>query len=256
MTLADLYVDRPGWLHRIDPRVKVGLVIAIWVILFIDSSLDRQILGFTLLLLAHLSSGITVRQLARYLLALLPVSILMALLRGLFIPAGPLLYEIGPLQVTTQGMSSGVAVGVRLLSMALSVLLLLSTTESRDLTRALVALGLPYDWGMSLALALRFLPEFIVTYQTVRQGMQSRALDFNRGSPWVRLEKLSPVMISVIVSSLRRSEQMAIALEARAFAPRAVARTDLHPLRMKVRDWVLLGCVLGGTLGALVLKLS
>jgi energy-coupling factor transport system permease protein len=252
MTFSDFYIHRGGWLHHLDPRGKIFLVLAVWLLLFVHPGLVFQIAALGLLLIAHLSARIGPRRLSGYLLALLPLSLLMALLRGLFLPLGPVLFMLGPLPVTGQGMASGAAVGVRLLSMALSVLLVLATTQSRELTSALVAFGLPYAWGLSLTLALRFLPDFIDTYHTVRQGMQSRALRFDRGRPWQRLGKLSPVMIAVIVSSLRRSEQMAIALEARAFGPTISMRTDLHPLSLKRPDWIFIAFIVAATIAVVV----
>jgi energy-coupling factor transporter transmembrane protein EcfT len=56
-----------------------------------------------------------------------------------------------------------------------------------------------------------------------------------------------PIFVALIVSSFRSSEQLARALEARAFNAPGIRRTAWIELRFRLADGLLLGLVLLGT---------
>ncbi|MGA9533084.1 MAG: energy-coupling factor transporter transmembrane component T [Anaerolineales bacterium] len=239
MIRAELYVRGSSWLHRADPRAKLALLATGLVLLVLYKSLAAAAAIFVLSLALHGSAGIPGQRIKSTLLALLPVSGLMFLLRSLFYPAGLVLSAWGPIQWTTLGLVNGAVVALRILSMALVVLLWLFTTSSSDIVRGFVMLGLPFSWGLSFTLAIRFLPDFAMSYQIIEQAQRARGLDLASAGVLRRIEKMMPIFIAMLISSLRRSEQMAIALEARAFGSGGVRRTDLHPLHFSIGDGVL-----------------
>lgn len=238
MTVTDLYLPKSSWLHRLDARVKLLLTGALILLLLLLQNLPLMATAMVALLALHLSAGVPLHRLRGVLLALLPVSLLMLLLRTLFYPQGALLLTLGPLPLTAFGLAAGAVVGLRILVMALAVLLWLYTTRSRDVVRSLVSLGLPFSWGLSFSLALRYLPEFTQTYQLVEQAQQSRGLDLSEGGWLDRIRRRMPIFTAMLISTLRRSEQMAVALDARAYGARDVRRTDLEPLGFRPLDGV------------------
>lgn len=239
MTRVDLYVRGSSWLHGADPRAKLAVLAAGLILLVLYQNLPIMVALFLLVLALHLSAGIPGGRIRSALLALLPVSGLMFVLRAVFYPAGTVLSAWGPIQWTAIGLANGAAVALRILTMALVVLLWLFTTSSSDIVRGLVRLGLPFSWGLSFTLAIRFLPDFAMSYQTIEQAQRARGLDLARAGRLRRIEKMMPIFIAMLISSLRRSEQMAIALEARAFGADNVRRTDLHPLHFTAGDALL-----------------
>lgn len=251
MTVSDLYLRERGWLHRVDARVKLLLSAALICLLLLLQNLPLMAGSLLLILLLHLSAGVPLRRISRLLLGLLPVSLLMLSLRAIFYPQGDAFLVLGPLSLTALGLAAGAVVALRLLSMALAVLLWLYTTRSRDVVRSLVSLGLPFSWGLSFSLALRYLPEFTHTYRLVEQAQQSRGLELV-GARWLdRIRRQMPIFIAMLISTLRRSEQMAIALEARAFGAHDVRRTDLEPLKFRLQDGLLAAVILSLLLAAI-----
>lgn len=245
MTVADLYLPKISWLHRVDARVKLLLTAALILLLLLLQNLPLMMAALLVSLALHLSAGVSLRRLRRVAVGLLPVSLLMFLLRTIFYPQGATLIAVGPLTLTSLGLASGAVVGFRIVAMALVVLLWLYTTRSRDVVRSLVSLGLPFSWGLSFSLALRYLPEFAHTYQIVEQAQQSRGLDLSRARWLDRVRWRMPIFIAMLISTLRRSEQMAIALEARAYDSHGTVRSDLEPLEFRPLDGVLASLVVG-----------
>ena len=244
MIRADLYLPGNTWLHRADARVKLLLVATGPLLLLLYQNLILALAGLLALGALLASAGLGWHQLRPALLPLLPVSLLMFALRALFHPAGSALSQVGPVVLTDLGLAAGAVVALRILALALLVVGWLVTTTQRDAVRSLVWVGLPYSWGLAFTLALRFLPDMALSYQTIERAQRARGL-LIEGERWgQRLQAMQPVFIAMIVRSLRRSEEMALALEARGFSAAGACRTDLHPLRFRRADWVLAGAVM------------
>lgn len=238
MSRFDLYLPGASWLHRTDARVKLLFAVISLVLLLANRNLWLMAGTLLLLILLHLSAGVAAGRLGAAALALAPVSALMFALRTIFYPSGALLAELGPIRLTAVGAAEGAVVGLRLLAMALAVLLWLFTTSARDLVRSLLALGLPYSWGLAFSLALRFLPTFAGSFEAISQAQRARGLELDSGGRLQQLRQRVPIFVPMLISVFRDSERMAIALEARGFGAQS-QRSDLHPLQLRISDAVL-----------------
>jgi energy-coupling factor transport system permease protein len=107
------------------------------------------------------------------------------------------------------------------------------------LVRGLVALGVPFDWGLTLAIALRYIPAFFGTFQVIAEAQQARGLQLNRGNWLTHLRAYRPILVAMIINTLRGMENLARALEARAFGA-APHRTMLKTLTFTRRDGAIL----------------
>ena len=136
-----------------------------------------------------------------------------------------------------------------LLALAMIVFLWLYTTDQASMVRGFVALGVPYEWGLTLALALRYLPLFATLFEQVRDAQQARGLDLEQRSFRGRLEAYLPVLVAMVISALRHSERLGWALEARALGAQGVRRSTFRPLRLRRADVIVL-IVLALTLAA------
>lgn len=243
--MVEFYTPGDSWLHRADPRAKLVFVaVSVGSLLLIRQLLLTAGLGAIVLLL-YASSRLPADRFLRVLKAMAPISLLMTVLRALFYPSGAELLVWGPLRVTSVGLADGVALGLRLMVMALAVFLWLYATQSRDIVHGLVRLGLPYSWGLSLSLALRYIPTVGYDYAIISQSQRARGLDLGAKRGLNRVRAMLPGLLALIVGAFRTSEQMARALEARAFGAPGVRRTYLHELRFRVVDWLYLAvCVL------------
>jgi energy-coupling factor transport system permease protein len=114
---------------------------------------------------------------------------------------------------------------------------LLLSTDQTKLVAGLVRLRLPYSWGLTLAIALRYLPTMQDTYQAVYQAQQARGLVV-RGRFLAAAKAQIPVLVAVLISALRTTDQLSLALQARGYVPGA-KRTSRLELRLSREDYVM-----------------
>lgn len=224
-------------LETLDARVKLLMLLA----LSTASVFIRR--PFTLLALLLFTAAILLcggvhpaRTLRRIRTALRLIASLFVL-QCLFNRSGaPLLSLRGFPLITRGGMEAAFVVSLRLLILLLSALMIL-TGSRRDYLLALRQFALPYELSFMVMAGLRFLPLLREEAQDVLSAVQMRGISLKHSSLRSRLGVYLRVTVPVVAGAIRRSEQMSIAMEARAF--RAMpARTSMRRLSMGRQDWL------------------
>ena len=154
---------------------------------------------------------------------------------------------MGPFELSREGLRLAGFLSVRLVVLILIGSVLTLTTPPVALTDGLAWLGRPLrrlrvpsdELALMVTIALRFIPTLLVELDTIMRAQRARGADFSSGGPLRRARALVPVMVPLFVVSFRRADELALAMEARCYAP-GVARTRLHPLRARPADAVLL----------------
>lgn len=237
---VDLYTPRNTFLHRLDPRVKIISVILLSILAFMLADLYSLALLlafiFVLLFLARASFART----AFALKFVLRFMVLIVILWPFFDPSGtPVLASLGPVKITEPAILRGVTSATRVGCLATVWYILLFTTSQRDLVRALVKLGVRFDYGLTLAIALRFLPTFSALIDATKDAQRARGLDLRRGGLVTRSRNYLAVLVPTIVTALRTADTLTLALQSRAYGARA-DRTYLRELRMRPTDAITL----------------
>jgi energy-coupling factor transport system permease protein len=246
----DVYVRRNTWLYALDPRVKLALVAEATLFTFLWPStwvaIAASAVCLALLWLAQVPAG----RIARFLRGIAPLLLMVFVLTALFADGpGAILLRLGPLRVTPTALMQGALLASRLLALGLIFFFWLSTTDQAAMVRGFVALRMPYTWGLTVALALRYLPILAGLFEQVREAQQARGLDLAQERFWQRLTAYRPVLIATVIGALRNGERLGWALEARALGAPGVRRSIFRPLRLRRADLVALS-VLGVLLAA------
>jgi len=253
----DLYTPRQSWLHQLDPRVKllltlVGLVVCL---LFLQPvTLAGVLVVFHLLLL---TAGIPWERMRWLWGRMLPLTVMILLLQPFFASGaeGQVLWQVGPLRWTGGGGLMGVVFALRVNGMAFVSAGLLFTTEPTLLVRGLVKLGLPYEWGLTVSLAIRYLPTTYGLYQSVYEAQQARGWDPGRGNFVRRARNYLPMLVAVMIAALRMADNLGMALAARGFgALHQAQRTTLRDIRFRPVDWAVTAGLLLVFVASLVLR--
>jgi energy-coupling factor transport system permease protein len=111
------------------------------------------------------------------------------------------------------------------------------TTSADDLGLALEQIHIPYVISFTFTTAVRLVPTMAVDAQTVVDAQRSRGLELDRGNLLKRVKNYIPILIPLIISAIRRSVELAEALEARAFGA-SEHRTAIAALKMKPVDYL------------------
>lgn len=241
----DVYLPGDSWLHRLDPRTKLWVVLLAGIVGLIFQQIGL-LLG--LLVLTHLillSARIPVGRLRWLWARLAPLLVMILILQPLFSPGpGPDLLRLGPLRLTLSGLLEGVSFALRAAALAFVASVLLLSTDPAQLVQGLVKWGLPYPWGLTVGLAIRYLPITYGLYVTIGEAQQARGWIVNQGGFGRRLRSYLPILVATIIAALRLGDRLGLALAARGLGYPA-RRTALHDIRLtRVDVLVLLGSTL------------
>ena len=174
----------------------------------------------------------------------------MFILQVLFIQQGNPYFEVIGIRITDFGVRTAYMVVLRLLDATIPLSLMLMVTRLTDLSNALVVhWHLPYQYAFTITTALHFIPVFFSDMQVISEAQLARGVDFDTRNPFRRFALMAPLSVPLLVSSVKKTEQAAIAVELRGFNLRT--RTSAYKVtRMAGADWVALA------LGAVLIALS
>jgi len=114
------------------------------------------------------------------------------------------------------------------------------TTSPDLLGLALEESHVPYEFSFAFTTAVRFVPVLAEEAQTIMDAQKARGLELEKGNFMKRIRNYIPVLIPLIVSAIRRSLELAEAMESRAWGA-TKKRTNLYGLTLHKGDFVLLG---------------
>src|SRR5208337_1875968 len=119
------------------------------------------------------------------------------------------------------------------------------TTSADDLGLALDQIHVPYVISFTFTTAVRLVPTMALDAQTVVDAQRSRGLELDKGNFIKRVRNYIPILIPLIISAIRRSVELAEALESRAFGA-TEHRTAIVTLKMHFADYAtIIGTILG-----------
>jgi len=105
----------------------------------------------------------------------------------------------------------------------------------------MVKLGVPYRWGLTITLALRYLPNIVALFQVVRQAQEARGFAVGAGRCWARARSFFPVLIAVIIASIRLSDHLTLSMAVRGLG--TGPRSTWRDIQMRGEDWLVTGIV-------------
>jgi len=254
--IFDTFIPGRSLLHRLDPRAKIWAMLLCLALAFTSPGLPVQALLLIAVHVVLLRTGIPGTVLGRLWRQLAILLLLILVLQPFFTPSGRLLVALGPLQLTSGGIARAVELALRTANLAFITCTLLFTTSQTALVQGLVKLGLPYTWGLTISLTLRFLPAIGDLFSKVRDAQAARGW-VAEGSLIKRFREHIPILVAVLIGTLRMSDQLALALAARGIES-THPRSNWRRLRMTGTDWWFLVTStlgFGGLIAASVLNL-
>lgn len=235
ITLGQYY---PGnsCIHRLDPRTKILAVLFYMVMVFLaNSPLSYGILiGFIVVgaALAKLPAGLLLRSIKP-----LWIIILLTMVIHFVTDPGEVLWQWKFITITKEGIVLGVKMSLRLVLLLLVSSLMTFTTSPIVLTDGIEALlrpfkkiGVPaHELAMMMTIALRFIPILLEETDRIMKAQMSRGADFSSGNIMKRAKNMLPILIPLFISSFRRADELALAMEARCYRG-GEGRTRMHEL--------------------------
>jgi energy-coupling factor transport system permease protein len=228
-----LYIDANSFFHGLDPRVKMLIVLAHYVLLalWVRQLYLMLVLVVETLVLARLSHSLVNLKPVLYVMLIVFIS---SELSWIVIARGstPL---IGPL--TLEPILQGMSTAIRADAGIIISIVFLSTTRNEEMALGLVRLGLPFRAGFALSSALRMAPLLMAMSSTVAEAQKTRGLDVDSGGPIQRFRRYVPLLVPAFLSTMRSVDQFAMAIEARGFGYQR-QRSSYLELRLTPADYI------------------
>lgn len=237
------YIPGDSILHRLDPRSKVLFVFAFIFIIFLANNVYTY--GILLLFVAFivLLAKINIRFLANGLKPVLFLVIFTFVLQVFFNKAGDVIFSLGFIKIYDEGLRQGIFISLRFFLLVLITSLLTLTTTPITLTDGLESILNPlkklkfpvHELALMMSISLRFIPTLMDETDKIMKAQMARGVDFSGGPVKDRVKAIIPLLIPLFVSSFKRAEELAIAMEARGYRG-GEGRTKYRVLQWKLAD--------------------
>lgn len=239
------YFPGDSFIHRLDPRTKLLLTIALIVIVFLSKGFAGFAVIAAFVLFAALSTGIHLKFLFRGLKPLLFIIVFTFFLNLFFQSEGNVLFRFHILKITDLGLRTASFMALRLIMLIICSQLLTLTTSPISLTDGLESLFRPLEVfhfpaqeiAMMMSIALRFIPTLMDEADKIMKAQKARGANFETGNIVARAKAMVPLLVPLFVGAFRRAEDLALAMDARCYRGGA-ARTRMKKLAFGYRDLI------------------
>ncbi|AMM91340.1 cobalt ABC transporter permease [Peribacillus simplex] len=241
------YVPADSLIHKMDPRAKLLLVFLFVCVIFLANNVVSYglLAVFTILLISL--SKIPLRYLYNGLKPIFFLIVFTFLLHILFTKEGELLFEYGWFEIYEGGLIQGLFISVRFTLLILVTSLLTLTTTPISITDGMEELLGPlkkwkmpvHELALMMSIALRFIPTLMEETEKIMKAQTARGVDFSSGPIKDRVKSIVPLLVPLFVSSFKRAEELATAMESRGYRG-GEGRTKYRQLDWKTSDSLLM----------------
>ena len=227
------YIPGESFVHKLDPRTKILISILFIISLFVVDKFAAYSFVVAFLVLVICTARIPFRFVYK---GLKPVFLLIALTGALnlfMVRGGELLYELG--------LRTAVFMAIRLILLIMGTSILTLTTSPIELTDGIERLLRPigkeiaHELAMMMTIALRFIPTLMDETDKIMKAQKARGADFETGNILQKAKNLIPLLIPLFISSFKRADELAMAMEARCYRG-GVGRTRMKVLKFTSKD--------------------
>ncbi len=239
--LAANLTGTESFVHRLMPTTKLIAVVLFWITALLSVNVVPLIAMIFISLFLWVIARIDLRALRPILIVTGIILVIFTTLNGfLFYGGKTVLFHFLGVPFYREGAIFGVSIWLKLLAVVTIFPVLTFTTPLPLLLAALAKLKMPYKLIFTLGMAFRLTPLVNETYRDIVESQLLRGHDLKRMNFFKRLiTGYMPLFIPLVMTLLRRSGDLDIAIESRGFgAP--VERSYLVEVKTTWRDWVFL----------------
>jgi len=242
LTIGQHYpVDSP--IHNLDPRLKIIMTFIFIISLFLIESFTGFIFVIIFLTVIITISKVPVKFVIKGLRPILFIIFITFIINLLMTP-GRVIYTIGFIKITEEGLRQAGFMAVRLTLLIMGTSMLTLTTSPIILTDGIESLlkpfkrfGLPaHELAMMMTIALRFIPTLMEETEKIMKAQKSRGADFESGNIMSRAKNLVPLLVPLFISAFRRADELAMAMEARCYRG-GENRTRMRQMKISKGDY-------------------
>ena len=216
-----------------DPRVKIAwLVISVGMVVW-GQKIPQLCFTLFLVVLLNRRAGLTLDRLRPFLKITALIGLQLFILQGFFQPRGTILFSVGGFPFFAGGLILGLR-GIMVVScLALLFFQFLFWTSAREIILFLLKMRVPFKYAFMAGLAVRYLPLLQQDLRSIYQSQLSRGLRLD--SYFKKIKGLPPIILPLILRTLRRAEAVSLSMELKGFGHYPHA-TQMGELKMGLKD--------------------
>lgn len=241
------YLDVDSFFHRVSPITKITM----FFFLSILSIVSKDIIGYIIFSLALLFgvyfTKIGLKNFLRTIKPIMMIFLFSLVFQILFNKDGELLYHLTFIKIHTMGIILSIHLFFRMfILIGVAGILTLSTSPNEithgfeDLFKPLKVFKFPGETiALTLSIALRFIPFLFDEVERIKIAQQSKGYDIDELGYFSRFKYYSLLLIPLLLSSIQRAEDVANAMEVRAYAANT-KKTRFREYKISKYDFILL----------------
>jgi len=221
------YYESKSILHKSDPRVKILLMIAYIVFVFVAGNMFSLLFCAVTVFGVLLISRVPFKMFLKNLKAIWLILLFTAIINLFYSQSGDVLVHFWKITITTGGVYRAGFMALRIVMLIFISSVLTYTTTPNDLTDAIESLLSPLKFiglkkgvhtlAMMMTIALRFIPTLIEEAEKIMNAQKARGADLESGNLLQKVKALIPILIPLLISSVRRAYELAEAMECRCY---------------------------------------
>lgn len=219
------YFPAESVIHRLDPRTKIVFTFLFIVAVFIADSVISFAFSAAFVLYIIFLSKIKLTYILKSLKPVVFLILFTAVINIFFTGGDDIIFKLSFLKVTKSGLYAALTMAMRVIILIAATSLLTYTTSPILLTDGIEKLlepfnrvGVPsHELAMMMTIALRFIPTLLEETDKIIMAQKARGADFESGNLIRRAKALIPILVPLFISSFRRADELATAMECRCY---------------------------------------
>lgn len=238
------FVPGDSIVHNLDPRTKIILSLLYIINIFLIKSFLGYLCIFIFTLFTIYMSKLKLIYIYKSVRPILMLVLITALLNVFVVKGQILIFKYGIFSIYREGIIIAAFMVIRLIFLIISTSILTLTTSPIQLTDGIEKLLKPikgiglsaHELAMMMTIALRFIPTLIDETDKIMKAQMARGADFESGNIINRSKALIPILVPLFISSFRRADELAMAMESRCYRG-GDGRTRMKVLKFNNLDY-------------------
>ncbi|AUM62967.1 energy-coupling factor transporter transmembrane component T family protein [Spiroplasma monobiae] len=262
------YMPYNSMIHKMDPRLKLFMIIALIVVVFFPIGYTGFVLVGSFILLMYSVSKLSFKMLLKLFFPIMFIFIVLILINIFMLKPSELngikfaelddglygewmetygwVYKWKSLAFSEKAIYSALYMTIRIFLMITLTTILTGTTQPLELTLAiedllwpLKLIGIPvYIFSTIISIALRMIPTLIDEAGRIMKAQSSRGIDFKNGKLVDKAKSMTSLIIPLLVSAFQKAEDLAYAMDSRGYDPHA-KRTRYRQVKFRILDIII-----------------
>lgn len=255
------YYSANSVVHRMDARMKIVLIFALIISIFLCKSIPSLALIVLITVALILVSRVPLKMVLKSVKPIAVIVIFTGLLNLFYVRGGTPLLDWHFIHITSKGIFTAVFMAIRIICLVIISSLLTYTTTPTMLTDAIERLLSPlkifkvpvHTLAMMMTLALRFIPTLVDEIDRITNAQKARGADLESGGIVEKIKALIPIIVPLFVSAIRRAYELADAMDCRCYVG-GEGRTRMKKMKLGARDFISLAITAAVIIGIVLLN--